>query len=106
MLASFLLLWYKLSIEAKSREKAVNGKICTTHIRQRESAAGCKPTWDVPQCSPGSCREEMRGRVSLRYGETSARTLSAKLGGTTEVRLSSQVMGRRVFFYCTAPRSN
>ena len=31
----------------------------------------------------------MRGRVTLRYRETSARTVSAKLGGTTEVCLSS-----------------
>ena len=44
----------------------MNRKICILHIQQRESATGCKPTWEVPQCSPGSCREEMRGRVVLR----------------------------------------
>ncbi len=65
MLATFVSLWYKLSIE----QNAVNGKICVTGIRQRESATGCKPTWDVAQCSPGSCREEMRGRVASVIGK-------------------------------------
>ena len=95
MLASFLLLWYKLSIKQKSCER----EDLRPRIRQRESATGCKPTWDVPQCSPGSCREEMRGRVIPRYRENECAGFAAKLGGTTEaVCLSSQVIGRKGFF--------
>ena len=71
----------------------MNRKICTHHLRQRGPVIGCKPARDVKQCSPGSCREEMRGRVVLRYRETSARAMPAKPGGTTEVRLSSLYEG-------------
>ena len=64
------------------------GKDSQTQMLFEEMAelqeALCKLARGRLRCSPGSCREEMRGRVILRYGETSAQGFPANLGGTTE----------------------
>lgn len=78
----------------------MNGKFCGESLPKRGPVAGCKPVCQALRCSPGSCREEMRGRVIPRYRENECAGFAAKLGGTTEVLcLSSLSFGMKGIYF-------
>lgn len=79
-------------ISYPSSKKAVNGKICA-HASGRESRPPAASRLGMYRSvRPGAAARKCAAGPR-RYRVMSARTRSAKLGGTTEVRLSSQDMG-------------
>ncbi len=83
----------------------MNGKYGTEASPRENRSAAESRFGSVVLCSPGSCREEMRGRVILRYRETSAPLVCGEFGWYhgSLVSFRPLLWGMKGLFCCPSP---